>query len=168
MTVEETLKKYEGRNVKIGAKNGSGFIYCGVVRDGLYDWLKTKTEAQLERIDQLRGMWEYRLKDPEGYMLELGVYYPDDAQRHNIMGYAERQFRKYDKMLKNFKNINSSEVLEEYKSILPEERGTMIIIFDGVARGTFWTIEECGHMKSIGRQIERYEFRKALKEAGKE
>ena len=161
MTVQEVLKKYEGKNVKIGASSGTCFIYCGIVRPGLYDWLKDKTASSYVRMKELCDQWEWRYKNVDGYILELG-YYADEEERNHLHDMAKAKYEKYKDMLSKFRDINSSQVVEEYNSIL-EDDVAKIIIFDGVAKGTFWTIAECDCMPSIKKDIERYEYRRALR-----
>ena len=57
----------------------------------------------------------------------------------------EKKLKRYEKKIENFKGTLSCEVTDICRSLLPEEEGAYIVIFDGCipAAGSIWTIDEC-------------------------
>lgn len=152
MTLLE-LKDKKIKNVKIGAKGGSGFIYCGkpglIDFDYLNDQMRERNQSALisashryssikqKKVSTSTYIAECEKKNApisfEGYMKYLQQYF---AQIKTAIDGVERA----NKRIADYEPLETREVVEKYKSIT--EPSTTIVLFDGTEQGSAWTTEE--------------------------
>jgi hypothetical protein len=173
MTVREKLRKLMGRNIKIGCNDGGSFIFCGPVTEGLFEWLDRQSDLMKRTIDQglEKAMYNAEHFENEYFpkyismvdckRLKDGLPILNEEEREHVHNYMKTEI--CVKRVNRWKNSESkfhptlnAEVLQTYNSILPEEQGTIIVIFEGCypSNHTFWTIEECRNSK-VPEEIER-------------
>lgn len=152
MTVSELTSGNYG-NIKLGANNGSGFVFCGDVSNIDVEQLdhividhlcKAKKNAQIrvkrlkhkpiDYIDYEQYCARKRLRPSEsGYKLWL--------QNHTKeIKAARKSVRACNERLRNYSTIKDRPIVEVYESFT--EENTKIVIFDGHERGFAWTTEE--------------------------
>lgn len=174
MTVREKLTELMGRNIKIGGNDAAGFLFCGKVTPGLYTWLEKQSQVVYKSIcanfDKAKMNYEHfddyycpmYLNSRNVHRLASGrpILNCDEINvaRARIKDECKRKLSFYKNQKKAFKNILETDVVDTYKSILPEERGTIIVIFRGSysINKSFWTIEECNKQPVIQRDIDLY------------
>lgn len=129
--LKDVLESIMGSNVKIGARDGVGFIYCGKCKPALLDWLDFQSDkvkwGNISKLDKIKA---------DAFNFE-----GDEHTREDL----EKKLKRYEKKVANFKGTLSCEVTDIRRSLLPEEEGAYIILFDGCvpAAGSMWTIDEC-------------------------
>ena len=170
--LESVLKMFDGKNVKIGANDGVGFLYAG---PGLFGFLKSKSDmvlagiiAKIEQcekdiynfehdfwISYVNGRNYARRKNGLPLLTKKDLEFTKEHQLANIKNRLYRYELKRDK----FTNTLDCGVTDIYQSVSHDELGTYIIMFDGssLAQGTFWTIKECAADLRIKRIIEMME-----------
>lgn len=161
-TLAAVLKGCEGP-VKIGTKDGAGFIYCGLpadlvpqdVDDEMIGEAAGNIQYQDSRLDIIRrngaNLSSYldklvkdaqREKKAELPEFSIGDYlkYLDDRIRRMRFHYAQGQaLREY---VRTYKPIMDRQVADMYESIDADEPDTMIIIVYGSEHGPAWTRSE--------------------------
>lgn len=161
-TLAAVLEGYEGP-VKIGTKDGAGFIYCGLpkdlvaqdVDDEMIGEAAGNIQYQDSRLNIIRkngaNLSSYldklvkdaqREKKAELPEFSIGDYlkYLDDRMRRMRFHYAQGQaLREY---ARTYKPIMDRQVADMYESIDADEPDTMIIIVYGGEHGPAWTRSE--------------------------
>lgn len=120
MTLEETLERYRGQHVKIGA--ASSFIFCGRIDDNTASVLTDYANDYLLR----------RKKDLERAKKEKNKALWSDKKRQIVEAAEE--------YIKTFTPILGREVKEVYRSLLPSK--VKIIIVAGGEIGGCWDKRE--------------------------
>ena len=157
-TLRETLEKLSGKQVKIGAKGGSGFYYCSLVhadtlKEELHEcnkWvIKTdkKTKANLEeRFANLDKIYKERItavkkaseENPEIDLKKSIQDLKNACEREKVS--IPKRIAKLEELCTT--HIIDREVVEKYPSILPEEKGCTIVLVKGLEHSKYWTLEE--------------------------
>ena len=160
MIVREILEKLEGQNIKIGAS--VSFIYCGVVKN----LSKLFEQEEKKEIDRLGAELSKYSKDIKKHKKDIEKYKSDieslsrydiegmskekidkiiDYKKNNIkkstqeLNQATKKLNEIKMLIKDYKPIMDSEVLEVYPSKIED---ATIIIFKGRYIGKYWTIKE--------------------------
>lgn len=120
MTLAETLERYRGRRVKIGA--ASSFIFCG----------RIDNNTALVLTDYANNYLKNRKKDLERAKKEKTKALQSDKKRQIVEATEE--------YIKTFTPILEREVKEIYSSILNPK--VKIIIVDGGEIGKYWDESE--------------------------
>jgi hypothetical protein len=161
-TLAELLEGYDGP-VKIGAKNGSGFIFCGPLKDldpedvnneligAAADGIKYQDE-QLDIIRRnganLSAFFDKMISDAklenkkELPPFHIGDYITYLEKRVEKMAYHYAQAEELRDYIRKLKPFMKREVLDMYESIDPDDPNTMIVIVEGVERAEAWTTGE--------------------------
>lgn len=158
MKAVDALKILPTKNVKIGAKGGMAFFYCGNAN-------KFKEIDAVGKFDEyLIGLLEERVNSGKERILTYIKSYPTPEKYllSCLNNEIDFSFDSYISELKEFfrlaevkkKNIEISMdriasrvpfdervVLDAYMSI--DEEDCMILLIDGVESGKYWTIDEC-------------------------
>lgn len=161
-TLADLLKGYDGP-VKIGAKDGSGFMYCGTMADlnpedvnnELIGIAAESIQYQDERLSIVRrngaslpAFFDKMIADarnankatlPE---FRIGDYlnYLEDRAKQLAFHYARGvELREYVKGLRPFMN---RKVVDMYESIDKDEPDTMIVIVEGTENSAAWMTNE--------------------------
>lgn len=157
-TLREVLEKLDGKQVKIGAKGGSGFYYCSLVhtdtlKEELHEcnkWvikIDKKMKANLEvRFANLDKIYNERIiaikktskKNPK-IDLEKSIQDLKNACEREKVSIPKR-IAKLEELCTT--HILDREVIEKYPSILQEEKGCTIILVKGLEHGKYWTLKE--------------------------
>lgn len=156
MNFADFVESGDERNVKIGAKDGSAFFYCGsltklkysldIIDDNLQNWYLQRveeTKAKLQRA--LNREWSpavyascrYRRSGTVGtyeeYLKAVQAYF---AELEKI----RREHQTAKEKCENREPLYLREVYEFYESI--DEPGTLIVIITGDETGKYWTTHE--------------------------
>lgn len=161
-TLAELLKGYDGP-VKLRAKDGSGFIYCGKIADipaedvnnELIGIAAESIAYQDERLNIIRrngatlsAFFDKMVSDArnEGKAtlpkFRIGDYltYLEQRAEQLAFHYARGvELREYCKKLRPFMN---RKVVDMYESIDPDEKDVMIVIVEGTENMPAWTTAE--------------------------
>lgn len=161
-TLDDLLEGYDGP-VKIGAKDGSGFIYCGLLKDlnaedvnnELIGAAADGIKYQDERLDIIRrnganlsAYFDKMISDAkrenkkELPPFHIGDYITYLEKRVERMAYHYAQAEELRDYIRKLKPFLKREVVEMYESIDPDDPDTMIVIVEGVERGESWTTGE--------------------------
>lgn len=136
MTLEETLERYRGQHVKIGA--ASSFIFCGRIDDNTASVLTDYANDYLLR----------RKQDLERLEKELKLLKNDPTQWTKKKRQIKANIEEY---VENFNPILGREVNEIYSSILSPK--VKIIIVNGGEIGNCWDESEY-RKKQLGEESE--------------
>lgn len=160
-TLSDVIEKLKGKTVKIGTRNGSGFIFCDKVDDNFKRIMIVKHHSYNNRTRRLLNGVEDRLSN-------LDKIYEDKLEeRLNTLKKIKKNFttKKIEKIKKELKEKKAREkellpkqinelqyciatgfmgrpVIDKYDDILKEEKGVVIVIIKGCERGGYWTVEE--------------------------
>ena len=155
MKIKEILKDYpEDYNLKIGAKDGNGYFYCGTVGDWLQngdsysDTLKENIRTKLIKYKNtceslILNFCKDILKDSESGHITTGNYSETlEAQILNISrGINTKNNAK--KRLNSYVRINDREVVETFEADLAVEYPECLtILVKGTESGKYWCTEE--------------------------
>lgn len=161
-TLADLLEGYDGP-VKIGAKDGSGFIYCGLlkdlnaedVNDELIGAAADGIKYQDERLDIIRrnganlsAFFDKMISDAkrenkkELPPFHIGDYITYLEKRVERMAYHYAQAEELRDYIRKLKPFMKREVLDMYESIDPDDPDTMIVIVEGNETGPAWTTSE--------------------------
>ncbi len=131
VTLLDALKSTK-RNVKVGAVNGSGYVYCGEPSAiKLHEADAMCAEAERRKIEQARK----RLKS---LILEM-------AELQRRIDRATTDLYSKQDYYNSRTHLLKRRVSEVCKSI--DEPNTLLIKFEGDEKGPFWTTEECKNNK---------------------
>lgn len=146
-------------NVKLGANSGSGFIFCGdistidtaelnyLVITGYRNTIRDN-EAIVRRLKAMdksregfaRAMRIKQKKTGRKYKLDDEAYNAWLTQINNDIKRANSARQRAKQKLAKFTPIDSREIVDVFKSILEPE--TVIMLYDGVETGRYWTTDE--------------------------
>lgn len=161
-TLAELLEGYDGP-AKIGANDGSGFIFCGPLKDldpedvnnELIGAAADGIKYQDERLDIIRrnganlsAFFDKMISDAkrenkkELPPFHIGDYIAYLEKRVEKMAYHYAQAEELRDYIRKLKPFMKREVLDMYESIDPEDPDTMIVIVEGVERAEAWTTGE--------------------------
>ena len=121
-------------NVKVGANNGSGYVYCGkpdIAKLHEADVIcaeadEKKVERARENLDKLIAEMASLQKRINAATLDL---YAKEDYRHNRTHLLKRKVTQINKSI--------------------DEPKTLLVRFEGNERGPYWTTEECRGNKPI-------------------
>lgn len=156
MKLKELLLKTKN-NVKIGAKRG--FFFCGVPNQDTFSILSTysyeykndfakKLETANEYMKNFDKFWDYELRKRgrDAITFEIPMKEVREKwEKEKAQSYDDtnKKIKQYTKILRNWRNLESREVIEYYDSIDSKEpKGTKIIIIEGFETGNYWSTDE--------------------------
>ena len=173
MRVSEFINKLDADEyVKLGAKGGAGFIFCGQVKDfgevsdGYNRVLKSSLTDKLHSAKTKLDHWETEEKSRKDKKLilfkqykehhdavvkayekfdtieEFEEYLNKDAEKR-LRNLKTRYF-KLQKSYDNFTGINDRKIKDVHSSVLrnSHDEYDTIILFEGTEIGQWWTVEE--------------------------
>lgn len=174
-TLKEILTALSGKNVKLGATDSVGFIYCGEVKPGLISWLNKKSglmyEAMNAELNKIRAsIYNFErnyfpkylerrkiawIKSHRNAKLEDFPVNLEESKARAMENLKQQETRLASK-IRRFTKLTDTLVDEMYVSISPDEEGTLIIMFEGAVTnsGNFWTTEECQTAPHINWEID--------------
>ena len=127
LTLYEALKSIKC-NVKVGADNGSGFVYCGKP-----DAVKLN-EADAMCIKSAENKLAYARRNLDALITEM-----EELQKN--ISKATEYYYEVEHALMSRTHLLKRKVTKVYKSI--DESRTLLVMFQGDERGPFWTTNEC-------------------------
>ena len=150
MTVYDLAKSSIG-SIKLGSKDGSGFIFCGkaysldveklnkrIISKNEKALAKAKSRYRLLRSKSV-SFDEYARKNGgecrsvEGYHIFLDEHYKEVKTAYNtLITCADR--------VANYTDLAGREIVDSYKSI--DEKDTTIVIYAGTEVGEAWTTQQ--------------------------
>ena len=168
MKIKEFLAEYEGKHVKVGFRNGTGFVWCGKVGESTMGELEKEQTAYFDRINttynNLRAKYEKLCEDGfdtwynaqvrlmfqrynASHPSQIGFKAPEiDFMRNKYITLKERMERAistYHKALNVVNPFFDSEVIDAYRATAPWDLGTIIVICEGTCAGKYWDEDEC-------------------------
>lgn len=147
-------------NCKVGAVDGSGFIFCGIPKGAEIDY---------EGIEESnKAFFDFKINKKEEYIMDAvsnsptpgdymyKFYESGSSRKMSAAGYfkaVERYFNKMNTILAEYRvldnwrktapRLRDRKIVEVYASQdISEPEGTMIIRFEGYERGQYWTTNE--------------------------
>lgn len=127
MTLNQALKKYKGKTVKIGL--GSGFVYCGVVDDFCKEYLVKASKREYKNLQR-------RIR-----MEEKNIAFFNKTNNITMLEECIEYLKKLQDRMGRWTSFLNREVLEEYESVLNPD--VTIILAQGEEGGKFWLTSEC-------------------------
>ena len=158
------------QRIKLGAKNGNGFIFCGPVPDK-ETWNSIMEQLTDVYLQNLRSSYEKTLYESDEALKKSWERSVDfEIRKRMRAGWSEEQRREfYDKKSKKLKTEEAWKrfkkkrdmaqkrakkrldafypflerpILETYHSTVPGNEDEYILIFDGLDNGEYWTDDE--------------------------
>lgn len=130
MTLSELFDMYiHDTPIKLGAEDGSGFFYCGTIRD-LMNKLEDYNEILYNRYERICQM-------QNGYI-------PDGVTKEMWQNELERRQRRLEWLQDahlHYIHLGDREVLRDYNATGYDE-GAIIVIVEGYENGAYWTLDE--------------------------
>lgn len=139
MVLKELLNKYPIKNIKIGFKDGTGYVYCGKVVRNLNAVVQQTIKKPLEtKIDEL-------FKELEKLETSFNRYHNNKLTKSQVRSNITHKIAYYEKKIEEIGNLKVMQraVEKYYKSLV--DKDTLIVLLRGSMAGQFWTIEECEH-----------------------
>lgn len=136
MVLKELLNKYPIKNIKIGFKDGTGYVYCGkVVRNMntvVQQTIKKPIEAKIDELFKKLEKLETTTNKFHGKLTK--------SQMRNSIN---SKIAYHEKKIEEIGNLKVMQRVVEkyYKSLV--DKDTLIVLLRGSMAGRFWTIEEC-------------------------
>lgn len=134
MIVKDLNDLYNGKKIRLGAKDGNSFIWCGRVDD---DFL-----PDIERLSKKHGLKLMKLLsvnkvkyDTHRTLLETSDGDSRDLLERRVKSDKER-YEMYQKRVSDFTPILEREIVDIYPSI--EYSDVTIIMYDGMEPGSSW------------------------------
>lgn len=133
MRLREILESYKGKIIKIGARNGSAFIYC--------DTCSEETKRILERMSDRDVLEMRQIIERKQYQLQSSRYTNIEKRTaRSVLDSTKNRLDKYVRLI-------DREILEIYETVdCPDQFHPMIecvaIIIQGNEVGKFWTLNE--------------------------
>lgn len=133
LTLYNALKLVK-RNVKIGANNGSGYVYCGKpdIME-LHEADAICAEADERKVAQARKNLDQLIAEMANLQKRI------DAAAADLHSKEDYRF--------NRTHLLKRKVISVHKSI--DEPRTLLIRFAGNEKGPYWTTAECQSKKTI-------------------
>lgn len=133
MILREILKNYKGQIIKIGAKNGTSWMYCDRCTDRTFEILELMSEKIVKELTAT-------IKRKHKILRSLNT-----TRTEKIV--AKRVIEDCEQQLNEFKTLLDRDVVETYRTVdCPSIREPMIdvigIIVTGAEVGRFWTLAE--------------------------
>lgn len=122
MIVKDLNDLYNGKKIRLGAKDGNSFIWCGRVDDDFLPGLKLM--KLLSNNKAKYNAHKTLLEVSNNHLLERRVM--EDKERYEM----------YQKRVSDFTPILEREVVDIYSSI--EYSDVTIIMYDGMESGSTW------------------------------
>ena len=151
--------KEDGINVKVGAKNGTSFIFCGTASEFIAKSSTLELEYYNKAVNAVVNARKYLNRGIEAYLspkdyiktmyeesggTDVGTYehYIETLQRYFKKANNRKQrLTEVEDILENRTALLTRKVVDVYPSIT--EENTLILIIEGNEIGTFWDSEEC-------------------------
>lgn len=177
-TLKEVIEQTDGNyNVKVGTKDGAGFVYCGSIME-----LREGMGALENRI---AAKYRTRVKNAKAHLNQtfvdtptLGKYckkqYKETGEFGTLEGYyasLPEYFEKLEKAKASLERAETAlekhipfgdrEIAEVYKSI--DEPNTAIILVQGSETGDAWTTDEYKEKERREQEAQRLERRAGIR-----
>lgn len=163
MKLKDALNKYSGETVKLGS--ATSFVYCGKVENNICQILDDLSKKELERIvtfyqktvkhdAKFEEFWEKNIENAIKNLNEetYRKKWTDAIREKKLKSLMDKKTREkvndrkrtdailatYPERIRTWTNYPERKVKEEYESI----EGGMIVIFEGLEQGDYWTVEE--------------------------
>ena len=156
-TLSDVVESLKGKTIKLGTKNGSGFIFCSKVKDNFKLEMSAKHASHNVGLKRLKSGIENRLNNLDKIYEEKfnerlkNLKRKDKKTIKKIKASLEQSKQeekvKLPKLIKEYDYCISTPflqrpIVDKYADILKEEKGVVIVIIKGYERGGYWTVEE--------------------------
>lgn len=139
------MKDFEGKEVCIGAKDGTNFMYIGpwgeaagrdIIEKSISDYRNRmeKSIPLLYKNMEYKAKYSYEFKDTEDITAETLL-----VQHCKEMGKLAKKYSKAKSYVKSFKDLKNRHVVDNY---VRDSDGRMVIMISGSEQGPFWFREE--------------------------
>lgn len=133
MILREILKNYKGQIIKIGAKNGTSWMYCDRCTDRTFEILELMSEKIVKELTAT-------IKRKQKILRSLNTTRTEKIVAKRVIEDCEQQLNEYKALL-------DRDVVETYHTVdCPSIHAPMIdiraIIVEGREVGKFWTLSE--------------------------
>lgn len=170
MIIKDITDIYSGKRIKLGASDGSGFIFCGEVPAAdTFDEIMSQTtdmyqkayidsfnKIYYESIEVLRDIFNRHQDREISKRIKAGW---DDEKKEEVRNKLEAKLKSEEEFLKfkkrrdkaierarfrldNFSPFIEREIVKVYNSGFPGNEEEIIVIFSGFDNGDYWTDEE--------------------------
>lgn len=132
VTLQDILENFESSYLKLGFKNGSGFIFADRINPHTLDIINNISMNEYNSLTS----------DCEQLKEQLSVEYDIKEQKK-----IKRKIKQIERTLKDYKLYTERQVLDFYKSDNPCEdeqvyRNCYIALIDGNKKCEYWTVKE--------------------------
>ena len=138
MTLSELFDMYiHDTPIKLGAEEGSGFFYCGTIRD-LMNKLEDYNDILYNHEEHLINRCYERI-----CQMQNG-YIPDGVSKEMWQNELERRQRRLEWLQDahlHYIHLGDREVIQDYNATGFDE-GSIIVIIEGYENGAYWTLDE--------------------------
>lgn len=177
MNVKDTLITLDDKDyIKLGANKGSGFVFCGQVKD-CKEYLQRFDAEYIKRLENqlhkkqlyllnINGLWRRRITSK---LKEYAGRHENDknlqdkllakskkllAKKWRDREIASHSIANYKQKILSYTPINERPVLEMYKSLMLNEdyQRDIIIIYEGNENIPVWDLTEFRH--GVGKEEE--------------
>ena len=161
MIVKDIFDQYKGVNVKLGAKKGSSYVFCGPIDDNFISYIQSMDEfyknTYKNSVEKLKYDSDEDIRADFLHKIELWnlrhkkikmTYTDADCKkfiRNRKRAYANAVMKK-----NNFTSILEKEITDEPVQLTFED--SVKFLYDGYEIGLFWTIDECEYFKRTGKR----------------
>lgn len=166
--LNQELRQLKCKNVKIGASNGNGMIYCGPRKQALKDLeqlsnqylkeLKKKLAFKEDKLNRLDEILETQLKryiNPKKVKRtkeQIAAYKVKIAKRKvSLKKSLTKGCQSLTQKIRLFRPLLERNVVEVLDSIDYDEVDCKIIYIKGNEEGNFWTSKEYAYYKKNGK-----------------
>lgn len=138
MKLAEYIKRCKCKNINIGAKDGSSFMYCGP-KDGIMDIIELFNDYHDNMVNKYPKLSaQYRS------FLASNTY--DITDDDGLLAYGKKSAQLYTAFSRCYRYLNTYKPILERKVIdfyeKQSENDTMVVLVEGMETGRFWTNEE--------------------------
>lgn len=130
------LYDYKGQRIRLGANNGSNYIFCGKIDDTLDDLLTGLSDRHYK-------IFVSNMKRNYSNLHALDkIVVPDDELEDYRLEYEKRNetYLKSKNIVDSFKPIQEREIVEIFDSVT--ENGVKCVIYSGYENGKYWNESE--------------------------
>ena len=125
MILKKAIDKFYGRNVKIGATAGSGYVYCGPMNETIIDILDDTSARYLNYVEK-------ELKTLKNRRKRTSV-------NSKVAKFIQGDIDKFQTILNTWVPLSERPIMQTFT----DYEGNKVLLYNGTENGKYWTIQEC-------------------------